>query len=59
MKFTSTGILCIPLKVSYLSGIRGFVYGFISDVEVQIIHPLHHPTLGLVPDLGRLFDGDT
>lgn len=44
---------------TYLSGIRGFVYSFISDVEVQVIHALHHSPLGLVSNLGRLFDGNT
>lgn len=45
-------------RTRHLGGIRGFVYGFVSDVEIQVVHPLHHPPLGLVSDLGRLFDGN-
>lgn len=47
------------IRVMYLSGICGLVYCLISNVEIQVIHPLHHSSLGLVSDLGRLFDGDT
>lgn len=39
-------------RSSYLSGVRGFVYSLVSDVEIQVIHPLHHPPLSLVSDLG-------
>lgn len=46
-------------RLGYLSGICGFVYSLVTNVEIQVIHPLHHPPLGLVSDLGRLFDGDT
>lgn len=54
-------VRCVPSheRSRYLRGVRGFVYSLVSNVEIQVIHPLHHPPLSLVSDLGRLFDGDT
>lgn len=57
--FAAVGCVLSHESSSYLSGVRGFVYSLVSNVEIQVIHPLHHPPLSLVSDLGRLFDGDT
>lgn len=57
--FPDLWCLLTGYRIGHLGGIRGFVYSFVSDVEVQVVHALHHPALGLVSHLGRLFDGDT
>lgn len=44
---------------SYLRCIVGFVDGFVSNVEVQVVDSSYEPPLGLFSNTGRLLDGDT
>ncbi len=45
-------------RFTHFSGVIGLLDGFVSDEEVQVIHTLHHPPLGLIAHLRRLLDGD-
>lgn len=57
--FPDVWCLLTHWRTRHLGGICGLVDSFVSNVEIQVVHPLHHPPLGLVPHLGRLLDGDT
>lgn len=46
------------ITANHLGRIGGLVDSLISDEEVEVIHAFHHPSLGLVSHLRRLFDGD-
>lgn len=46
------------ITANHLGRVGGLVNGLVSDEKVEVIHTFHHPSLGLVSHLRRLFDGN-